>query len=126
MIDASSGRASRFGGASRVSLGKTGAAAAAATWAVMQFPEPDHRTIARRGHIAFLLKLTILLMPLLAVAACASHRPNFISRVREDSATGDRWAGDLLGQPRISEALAANRLITPAAMLCSSSPTALA
>jgi hypothetical protein len=39
---------------------------------------------------------SILLVTLLAVGGCQHHRPDFLSRVREDCAAGERWACDLL------------------------------
>jgi hypothetical protein len=38
----------------------------------------------------------ILLVTFLAVVGCQPRRPDFMSRVREDCAAGDRWACDLL------------------------------
>ena len=37
-----------------------------------------------------------LLVTLLAIAGCQPHRPDFMTRVRQDCAAGDRWACDLL------------------------------
>ena len=41
-------------------------------------------------------EITIMLVTLLAIAGCQPHRPDFMTRVRQDCAAGDRWACDLL------------------------------
>jgi hypothetical protein len=38
----------------------------------------------------------LLLVALLTLGGCQPHRPSFLSRVREDCASGDQWACDLL------------------------------
>src|SRR6476659_203530 len=49
-----------------------------------------------------------LLVTLLALAGCQPHRPDFMTRVRQDCAGGDKWACDLL------DSLGARSLTAPA------------
>jgi hypothetical protein len=37
-----------------------------------------------------------LVVTLLALLGCQTHRPDFLTRVREDCAAGDQWACDLI------------------------------
>jgi len=45
----------------------------------------------------------ILLIVLVIMAGCQARRPDFVTRVQEDSAAGDQWACDLLDGPMPAE-----------------------
>jgi hypothetical protein len=55
----------------------------------------------------------ILMIGLICVGGCSARRPDFMTRVAEDCATGDKWACDLidaLNRPTTTDEMASTKV----------------